>query len=330
MKKYPYLVSLGLLLVCLMGILLLSGCASPLQATDLPETIWAGDTHQLALTYQGEKVSANDYYYASEDPTVATVTEWGEIIGVRQGETSIHLQHKEDASIKASFDVAVAYHVVDEEEVFHTNAEILQNGYSDTDHPFFERNGYEMRMDDWDILSIVKLVADKGEDDYAFTDMYRSAMANNETFMVLSDWGNEDVVIDPLVLTNVDLSQYLVAKEGYTYDGFAKVGEDIAMQSIKSKINPKLQNLGYAVKCSDLSDEYEYRVSIKVGYHVYRTVNYYSRGLVGGGWNVILDLVKLDISSFLNSYTYSEECYEVVLDSCQLVIEKRPKTTANT
>ena len=325
MKIYRYLKSIVLGILCLVGLFLLSSCANPLQVEEMSEILMAGDTHGLSLTYKGDMVSSDDFYFASEAPSVAVVDKNGQITAVRPGKTTIHMQNKDDAHIKTSVTIQVAYPVTDELTVFHTQSEIQQTGYSDTDHPFFKRNGYEMRMDDWDILAIVKLVASKDEDDYAFTDMYRSAMANDETFIVLSDWGNDDVEIDPFVLNKHDLSTYLVAQEGYSYDGFSQVGEDMAMQTIKSKINAKIQNMGYAMALSSLPQEYEYRVSIKLDYHVYRTVNFYSRGLVGGGWNIILDLIKMDISSFLNSYTYSEECYEIVLDDCDLVIERRPK-----
>ena len=97
------------------------------------------------------------------------------------------------------------------------------------------------------------------------------------------------------------------------------------MQTIKSEISVAMKNMEGEIALSELSDQYEYRVSVVISYHTYQTDNFYSRGMLKGGWNLLVDLWKWEISSFLNSYTYVNRVDEIVLDQCTLVIEKRAK-----
>ena len=314
------------LILCLVPLLLVSGCSflPDLEPAEQPETMFAGDTFTLSFTRNGSEVENSQLYFASENESVATVSEEGVVTAVKAGKTNILVQHK-DTSAKAEIPLTVVYDVKDEVTEYFKTSDSLVNAGANSQYPFYSRNDYAPRVDDWDIIEIVKIVAGKGEGDYLFTDVYSIADANDSTYITISDWGNSDVSLDPKVLDTVDLSEYLTRCAELKHDGFTQAGEDIAVRKIKTDIGGAMDRLGYAVALSELPADYEYRITVKLDYCTYRTVNFYSRGLVKGGWNVLVDLFKLDISSFLNSYTYNDVLYEVVLEDCQLVIERRPK-----
>lgn len=325
MKKTLYRAVL-LTLLCVGTILLFTACTlNPLKPVDLPDTLTAGTTFSLSFTYKGEAVAGDTLYYASENTSVATVSDSGVITAIKEGETKIHVQHKENSSHKTEISVKVVYDVKDEIAEFFKTSDSPVNAGDNSTYPFYGRNDYAPRVDDWDIIEIVKIVAGKSEGDYIFTDVYSTAVAHNSTYITISDWGNGDVSLDPKVLDTVDLSEYLTQRAELKHDGFTQAGEDIATRKIKTDIADQMQKLGYSVALSELSSDYEYRITVKVDYRTYRTVNFYSRGLVKGSWNVLVDLFKMDITSFLNSYTYNEVLHEIVLEDCDLVIERRPK-----
>lgn len=323
--KRTYVRLIILTLLCLGAALMAAGCGlSPLRPTEIPDTMTAGSTYALGCTYMGNAIEPDALYYASEDTSVATVGEDGVIHALKEGETTIFVQHKEK-SAKTEFSLKVVYDVKDEMTESLGLDEYAVHGDDSIQYPFYGRNDYSERVDDWDIMEIVNIVVGKSEDDYLFTDMYCTATAYDSTYITIADWGNSDVPLDPSVLDSVDLSAYLSERIGLNSDLLASAGKDIATREIVGDISEQMQNLGYGVSLSELSEEYEYRVTVQVDYKVYRTVNFYSRGILKGGWNVLVDIFKLDISSFLNSYTYNKELYEIVLSDCDLIIERRPK-----
>lgn len=323
--KRTYVRLIILTLLCLGAALMAAGCGlSSLRPTEIPDTMTAGSTYALGCTYMGNAIEPDALYYASEDTSVATVGEDGVIHALKEGETTIFVQHKEK-SAKTEFSLKVVYDVKDETDEHLSVKEYAVHADDSSSYPFYGRNEYSERVDDWDIIEIVKIVAAKSEDDYLFTDVYCSATAYDSTYITIADWGNSDVSLDPSVLESVDLSAYLSERIGLNTDILAQAGKDIATRKIIGDISEQMQNLGYGISLSELSDEYEYRVTVRVDYNVYRTVNFYSRGMIKGGWNVLVDLFNMDISSFLNSYTYNKEIYEIVLSDCDLIIERRPK-----
>ena len=323
--KRTYVRLIILTLLCLGAALMAAGCGlSSLRPTEIPDTMTAGSTYALGCTYMGNAIEPDALYYASEDTSVATVGEDGVIHALKEGETTIFVQHKEK-SAKTEFSLKVVYDVKDETDEHLSVKEYAVHADDSSSYPFYGRNEYSERVDDWDIIEIVKIVASKSEDDYLFTDVYCSATAYDGIYVTISDWGNGDVTLNPAMLEVLDLSTYLSECIGLNTDILAQAGKDIATRKIIGDIFEQMQNLGYGISLSELSDEYEYRVTVRVDYNVYRTVNFYSRGMIKGGWNVLVDLFKMDISSFLNSYTYNKELYEIVLSDCDLIIEKRPK-----
>jgi hypothetical protein len=97
------------------------------------------------------------------------------------------------------------------------------------------------------------------------------------------------------------------------------------LRALALEIGDAIRALDDAAMLSALPEGYEYRVAVKVNLDVYRVENFYSRGLVKGVWQILSDLWKWNINTFLDSYTSSEEKFEVILNKCELVIERRPK-----
>ena len=67
----------------------------------------------------------------------------------------------------------------------------------------------------------------------------------------------------------------------------------------------------------------EYRVSIVMDYKILKVKNYYSRGALKGIWQLGSDLIKGDIDSLMDSYTYVKYDYEIVDCSVDFLIEER-------
>ena len=91
------------------------------------------------------------------------------------------------------------------------------------------------------------------------------------------------------------------------------------------EIGEAIRALDDTVAFSSLPGAYEYRVAVKINLTVYRVENFYSRGLVKGVWQLLSDLRNWNVSTFLDSYTSSEEKFEVILSQCELVVERRLK-----
>lgn len=323
--KHTVIRCLALAFIGLTLTLLLCGCGVGMTPGEMPEELRAGETFQLTMTRFDESIPAENFYYASSDASVATVSETGLITAVKEGKTDIVIQHKENHR-RVTVDIQVSYGVVDQ-----LNPTLDTRNYAityPTDrnlYPFFSRNGYSERVDDWDIIEIAKIVAGKHEDEYVFTDVYCNGWGIDNTFILLADWGNDNVSLDPAVLEQADLSSYLTETLGLSADRFSSYSEDQAMQTIKSEISSVMKNMEGEIALSELSDQYEYRVSVVIGYHTYQTDNFHSRGMLKGGWNLLVDIWNWEISSFLNSYTYVNRVDEIVLDQCTLVIERRVK-----
>ncbi len=324
MKKWIYK-SLLLIALTLLWVCTLSSCGNSLEQTTEFDTLKAGEKISLAFTYDGEVVAGDDFYYASADQSVVSVSPTGLLTACKAGQTTIYVQHKEDATIKMTFDVTVVYDVVDELNAIKSHRYKDKYEYGTEPMPFFDRNKYEIRGKEDSLLDIVKIVTGTHEDEYVFTELTQLVKTQDDAFVVLADWGNQDVALSADVLHTTDLSAYLVDDLGLSEDKFAQEGESLAQTAIKKTISEQMKDLGYEIARSKMSDEYEYRVSVKIDYRAYRTVNYYSRGLVQGGLNAIKDLFNMNIDKFLDSYTYQKEIHEIVLDDCQLVIERRPK-----
>lgn len=317
----------------LLGLAAMCSCGQDLTLAAEVGEMKAGETLQLEFTQGDETVGHDELLYASENASVVAVDDKGLITAVRPGTTCIHVQTTK-GNRKAKVTVSVVYDVKDEiATTFHDDVQYLEIQGVGSAYPFFERNGYSPRVDDWDVLDVAKIIAGTSEDEYVFTDVYRVAWAHNENFMVLSDWGNSDVVLDESVLNEVDLSEFLTNRLAYEKDAFAEEGEAIAMEAIKTKVADKMKNLQHEIALSELSTDDEYKVSVKINYTVYRTVNFYSKGVLSGIGSILKDLFTANISSVLDSYTYKETLYEVSLEHCELVIERRSKgaqDTANT
>lgn len=309
----------------LLALTALCSCGPNLTLASEVGELKAGETFQLEFTRGDETVNHEELLYASENTSVATVDDNGLVTASAPGQTCIHVQTS-SGNQKTKVMISVVYDVKDEMAVtFNDEVQSIEIYGTGSAYPFFERNGYSPRVDDWDVLEVAKVIVGKSEDDYVFTDVYRVAWAHNDDFIVLSDWGNADVTLSESVLTEADLSAFITNRLEYENAAVAEEGEAIAMEEIKTKMADMMKKLQYRVAISELPADYEYKVSVKINYQFYRTVNYYSKGLLSGLGSVIKDLFKADISSVLNSYTYSETLYEVMLNYCDLVIERRPR-----
>lgn len=302
----------------------LVGCDfSPLRAVEVPETMSAGETKALSFTRFGKELPADALYYASADSAIVSVDENGTLTAHRAGETAIRVQLKETGR-QAEFPIRVEYAVRDFTEGTVHASDSPTSILISRDLPFFKKNGYTPRIEDDDLVEIVKLVASKGDGDYVFTDVYHAALLINTDYLVLSEWANGDVSIDPRVIARIDLGDYLAETVGIPQDLLVEEGKSIAERKLALEIGDAIRALDDAVALSALPEGYEYRVAVKINLDVYRVENFYSRGLVKGVWQLLSDLWKWNVDTFLDSYTSSQEKFEVILNKCELVIERRP------
>ena len=284
------------------------------------DIMYSGETRFINVR-TGSNKFADNLLYASENPEVATVTDFGVIWAAEPGKTTIYVQSKDDESKRLQFDLEVRYRTESES----TPTSVATNsGYLGKGYDFWIANNYSERSDD--LLSVVGVVAGKKAGDYAFTEMYDLGSVSNAVAYSFSDWGNEDVYLSFAGVDPSTVSRALAEHFGISASLInKKCAEDIA-QTLNKEISEVARVMQYRVHLSELSDEYEYRVIVLVDCSAVKTVNYYSRGLVDGIASLWGDITSSDMGSFLTSYTYSEVSYELVdFSSVGIVIEQRKR-----
>lgn len=324
MSKKGFIKKLCLVLSLLLTLVSLVSCSGKkLTLLSNIKDLKVGDTVQLKIAYKDEELPVTDFIYASENPDVASISESGKVTASKQGKTKIYVQLKENKKAKLEFNISVYYEVQDAVKMEYDKTVNAINSYDL--FPFWERNGYCERIGNWKILDIVNIVMKKGEGEYVFTDLYKVAEVKNDNFIIITDWTNDDISFNDSILDSQDLSDFIAKRISVNKSTIAQYGVNNALQTIKADISKKLKIFQGNVYLSELPDDYQYRVCVKIDYSVYKAENFLSKGVIKGGASVILDLIKLDITSFLSSYTYSEDSYELILEGYSLVIERQEK-----
>ncbi len=315
---------IGIICSIIICLLTLSSCSNKkLKLIQEVDNLKVGESFQIRISYKDEEMDITDFFYASENPDVANVSESGKITASRPGKAKIVVQLKDEKKKKLEFKINVSYDVRDYEPLEKDKkSEKVEPSES---YPFWAENSYVERADNWKIMDIVKIVVEKGKGEYVFTELYKHLDVRKDAFIIIADWGNSDVVLDDTLFDNIDLQGFIGDRLLVKKDLVGLLGTERALESIKEGVHKKLTAYQGKVYLSELPDDYQYRVSVKIDYTIYKTANFYSKGLVSGGLSVILDLIKLDIKTFLDSYTYSENKYEIMLNGFEVVIEKRAK-----
>ena len=172
------------------------------------------------------------------------------------------------------------------------------------------------------MIDIAKILITKGTDEYVFSEAFYDKKVTGEQVLVLSDWGNEDVLL------NVDsINSDVFAKALEKYEFALGVSID-AITRLMDDFNNKLDGrIGVYKGCINLSDmptDKEYRVSLVMDYSVVKVKNYYSRGALNGIWQLGSDIFGGDVESLMDSYTYVEYEYEIVdCVNVDVLIEER-------
>ena len=292
----------------------------PLNILNLNENMLCGYSQQIVIECKGKQQDVSGFYFISTDSESISVTDKGEIIASKPGSATIIVQSKKNEHQKIEFTVNSTYHIFEEIE---TSIKYPYKKLSSVSSlPFIDADHVE-RMDDWDIMAIAKMILNTEKGDYVFTDTYLACEARNDVLILISDWGNEDVVLDKSIVNKFDLSQTVSDHTG-AYD----LGENQVNLGI-DKINRCITSKMYAYKnmifISQLPKEYEYRVSIRGNYNVYELQDFYSKGKLRGIWEVAGDLISGRLDTFLKSYTdYKLPVhFEMIFNNCELIIERR-------
>jgi len=287
------------------------------------DVLTVGQEQSIKLTSFGLPQPKDAFYYASEDPDVVSVDENGVLMPSREGKTQIYVQSRSNRRQRLIFEVESRYDVCEISEAVVEKTEIYE--VDPASHGFFERNGYTKRVSDDKFLELAHLVVGKMKDQYVFTDLYRSARVQGAELVALTDWVSDDVLLSLDALSDLDLCALACELAGIDAALVDEREVKHAQKSLAEQIRNTMEEYQYAVYLSSLPTDYEYKVSIRVDYSVYRAVNYYSRGLLDGTGALVGDIMNLSAKSFLNSYTYKKELYELEIDGCELVIERRIK-----
>lgn len=260
--------------------------------------------------------------YASSDSSVASVSKDGIITASGEGEATIYVQQIDKPYNRAETKVTVTVATQEPSSLVVNTEDTSVDGSS---YGFWSRNGYEERVGNWDVIDIAKIVVEKGYGDYVFTDVYREYSVNNAVICTATDWSNEDTVFEQQLLTEFGIDSFLFENLNTEPFHLNQSGVDVAEARIREYVYEKQQALQNSMDFSTLPEDMEYRVVFLADYSVYRVENFYSNGKLKGIFSLIGDAIKGSISSFLDSYTYSKTDHEVVINSINFVIERRPK-----
>lgn len=324
-KEGVIVICLILAVILVIGVMI--GCLiyfpPTLELKDDLSALVVGKQAQITLYSFGVAQPHDAFYYASDDPDIISVDQNGVITASKEGRTVIYVQSRANNRQKIIIDVEAKYKTTDACEVSVNSLELVVN--NETDHAFWNRNSFAERIQDNDILELGKMVLSKGKDEYIFTDLYKSFEVKNENVLILSDWTNDDVKIYTRDISSFNLKDVVINR---TQIDPLLLGEReiwLVEKEILLQTENAIKDYQSNIDFSDFDTSYEYRICIKINYSVYKTVNYYSKGLLNGAGSLVGELVNQEISSFLESYAYNETRFELELDGCELVIERRIK-----
>lgn len=308
------------LLIALFSVILSLSCTKELSLEENIYELLVGQKKEIKVLYGNTLLSKSELNYVSEDPEIATCTQDGFIIGVSGGYTTIYVQ-KIDTKEMLEIDIKVTYNVFEHKDPYVTLPNKLITNYDNLD--FWSYNNYSERVGDWDIIEIGKIIINKSEDDYVFTDVYEIYSATDDVLYTVASYGNDDVELDNSIYNEIDMRKFFSGRIKVSEDAFSNYSIDKATTQVKEAISKYMDLYKGKLTFSTLSKHYQYRAYLNIDYKIYLTNNRYSRGTLNGIGSLVGDIFKGDIESFLNSYTYVEKVYEVKVTSVFLIIEKK-------
>ena len=271
-------------------------------------SMFAGERQSLSV-YSTETETLYDapLIYQSSDPSVATVNAIGIVTAVSPGEAVIRVQSTVDTELKTELALSVTYKTVFE-SVYRVTE---QSGMVDASvYSFWTDNDYAPRGSNWDVLDIAKILITKGTDEYVFTEVYGNKKVEGDTVLVLSDWGNGDVLLN---VNSINSDVFAEMFEKHQLDPAVSIATVTEVnEAFTRKIDERINTYKGIINLSDMPSDKEYRVSIVMDYSILKVKNYYSRGALDGIWQLGSDIIKGNIDSLMDSYTYVKYEYEIV------------------
>ena len=271
-------------------------------------SMFAGERQSLSV-YSTETETLYDapLIYQSSDPSVATVNAIGIVTAVSPGEAVIRVQSTVDTELKTELALSVTYKTVSESvyRVTERSETVDASAYS-----FWDANGYTERGSNWDVLDIAKILITKGTDEYVFTEVYGNKKVEGNTVLVLSDWGNDDVLLN---VNSINSDVFAEMLEKHQLDPDVSIGTVTRVNEAFTRgIDERINTYKGIINLSEMPSDKEYRVSIVMDYSVLKVKNYYSRGALDGIWQLGSDIIKGNVDSLMDSYTYVKYEYEIV------------------
>ena len=333
MKKIYMKIVLFALVTALVFPLILSGCSGKnsdkstsgtaeeqIVLVAAKESMLAGETQKISVySAVTEDIYNKPLMFKSSDPTVATVDSSGVVTACASGDVVIHVQSATNTDLKAELSLSVTYKTVSS---LNYSIENRSGKIDATYYPFWSAKGYSARGSNWDIMDIAKILITKGTDEYVFSEAFYDKKVVGEQVFVLSDWGNEDVLLHVDSINSNTFAEIFGKYEfgsGVSIDAVTRVIDDF-----NDKLDTKVSLYKGCINLSDMPADKEYRVSLVMDYSVVKVKNYYSRGALSGIWQLGSDIVKGDIESLMDSYTYAEYEYEIVdCVNVDILIEER-------
>ena len=290
-----------------------------LEVRDGQPQMYAGEKQYLNVYNTDTDRIEPDLMFASDDPSVASVDQWGGVSAVGPGVTDIMIQSAGGLSTK--FTVTVTYKIENGSTYQVKNPRTRIDG---SKYKYWEENEYVSRGSNWDIFNVGNVILNKGKGEYVFTDNNLDYQITADEILVLSDWTNSDVALTTDLL-NADAIEKALEKYALPYS-VKPTGLSRACTLISTQFEKEVAAYHGTVKLSSLPADKQYRVVLVVDYDIVRTENYYSQGKFGGFADVGLDILKGNIESFLDSYTYSENVYELVnFKNAKIIIQSKDR-----
>lgn len=299
-------------------ILLLCSCGgAKLEVKDGQPQMYAGEKQYLNVYNTKTERIEPDLMFASDDPSIASVDQWGGVSAVGPGATDILIQSASGLSTK--FTVTVTYKIENGSTYKVENPGTRIDG---SKYKYWEENEYTSRGSNWDVINIGNIILNKANGEYVFTENNLDYKITADELLVLSDWTNSDVVLSSDLLNENAIEEAL---KKYDLKHTVKpTGLSRACTLVRTQFDKEVAAYHGGIKLSSLPTDKQYRVVMVVDYDIVRTENYYSQGKFSGFKDVGLDFITGEIDSFLDSYTYSENVYELVnFKNAKIIIQSR-------